>query len=386
MESGGLRPTPGRAGVGGELVAAGPARRRPACVSPPVCELAGVGHTGALCRQRLRDAGGAPRRPPGERHGGASSRGERAEPGHPPRCAVRRPARSPWPARWPCRHGRRRSTPATCWRLWSTGWPRRTPQWGGRSPGWRSGSTLPPEVAAGRLRAEGLDPDTHREWHGISAFVMPSVAWSLYAFLRTPDDYWATVCTAIAVGGDTDTMAAMAGAMAGARVGVAGLPPRRCRATHRPWRVEAPAELENARRETAPAPLVTRSVPPSLSLSPPAFRTTRRAATLLTRGRHAPRKDLPGRRRDRRQHPADPPQPAGAGTARPHRGQARGLQPVRFGEGPHRRRDDQRRCGEGAATSRDDHRRADLGKHRDRSGLRRGGARLSAASSRCPRR
>jgi ADP-ribosylglycohydrolase len=54
--------------------------------------------------------------------------------------------------------------------------------------------------------------------------VTPSVLWSLYAFLRSPDDYWETVCTAVAVGGDTDSMAAMAGAMSGARVGVAGLP------------------------------------------------------------------------------------------------------------------------------------------------------------------
>ena len=38
-----------------------------------------------------------------------------------------------------------------------------------------------------------------------------------------PDDYWATVCTAIGVGGDTDTMAAIAGAISGARLGPAAL-------------------------------------------------------------------------------------------------------------------------------------------------------------------
>ena len=48
--------------------------------------------------------------------------------------------------------------------------------------------------------------------------------WSLYAFLRSPDDYWETICTAIGVGGDTDTMAAIAGAISGARLGVAALP------------------------------------------------------------------------------------------------------------------------------------------------------------------
>ena len=83
---------------------------------------------------------------------------------------------------------------------------------------------LEPSAAAAHLRAEGLDPGHVSPWLGISAFVTPSVAWSLYAFLRTPDDYWATVCTAIAVGGDTDTMGAIAGALAGARLGPDALP------------------------------------------------------------------------------------------------------------------------------------------------------------------
>ena len=48
--------------------------------------------------------------------------------------------------------------------------------------------------------------------------------WSLYAFLRTPEDYWATICTAIAVGGDVDTTAAMAGAISGAYLGLEAVP------------------------------------------------------------------------------------------------------------------------------------------------------------------
>jgi ADP-ribosylglycohydrolase len=83
---------------------------------------------------------------------------------------------------------------------------------------------LPPAEAARHLHAERLDPTHTEEWRGISAFVTPSVVWSLYAFLRTPDDYWATVCTAIGVGGDTDTMAAIAGAISGARLGPPALP------------------------------------------------------------------------------------------------------------------------------------------------------------------
>ena len=80
---------------------------------------------------------------------------------------------------------------------------------------------LTPAEAARRLHASGLDRGaTPRPGSGSPAFVTPSVAWSLYAFLRSPDDYWETVCTAIAVGGDTDTMAAMAGAISGARLGL----------------------------------------------------------------------------------------------------------------------------------------------------------------------
>jgi ADP-ribosylglycohydrolase len=84
--------------------------------------------------------------------------------------------------------------------------------------------SLSPDAAARHVHESGLDPAHMDRWRGISAFVTPSVLWSLYAFLRSPDDYWETVCTAIAVGGDTDTMAAISGAISGARVGVDGLP------------------------------------------------------------------------------------------------------------------------------------------------------------------
>ena len=82
---------------------------------------------------------------------------------------------------------------------------------------------LDPAAAAQYVHQSGLDPG-HPQWRGISAFVIPSVCWSLYAFLRSPDDYWETICTAVGVGGDTDTMAAMAGAISGARVGLTSLP------------------------------------------------------------------------------------------------------------------------------------------------------------------
>jgi len=63
--------------------------------------------------------------------------------------------------------------------------------------------SLPPEEAVTVISKAGLDSDyvDDDEWKGISAFVISSVLWSLYSFLRTPDDYWETICTAIAVSG-----------------------------------------------------------------------------------------------------------------------------------------------------------------------------------------
>lgn len=83
---------------------------------------------------------------------------------------------------------------------------------------------LPPDAALERFRCARLDPTERGPWRGVSTHVVPSVAWSLYAALHSPDDYWTAVRTAIAPGGDTDTMAAMAGGIVGGRVGKAGLP------------------------------------------------------------------------------------------------------------------------------------------------------------------
>jgi len=82
-----------------------------------------------------------------------------------------------------------------------------------------------PAEAAREFRRRRLDPgETGREWRGISSHVTSSVCWALYCALRHPEDYLGAVTTAIWAGGDTDSMAAMAGAIVGARVGVAGLP------------------------------------------------------------------------------------------------------------------------------------------------------------------
>jgi ADP-ribosylglycohydrolase len=83
---------------------------------------------------------------------------------------------------------------------------------------------LAPELAASRIHGLGLAVGTRSFTDGFTPFVSTTVLWSLYAFLRSPDDYLDAVTTAIAGGGDTDTTAAMTGAMVGARLGHAALP------------------------------------------------------------------------------------------------------------------------------------------------------------------
>jgi len=83
---------------------------------------------------------------------------------------------------------------------------------------------LPPDRAVETIAAIGVEPSYTDGWQGISPFVTSSVLWSLYSVLRSPTDYWEVICTAIAVGGDVDTTAAMAGAVAGASVGLGEIP------------------------------------------------------------------------------------------------------------------------------------------------------------------
>ena len=58
--------------------------------------------------------------------------------------------------------------------------------------------------------------------HGIEAF--NSVPAAIYSFLRYPDSFEKTVTYAISLGGDTDTIGAMAGAMSGAYLGIEAIP------------------------------------------------------------------------------------------------------------------------------------------------------------------
>jgi ADP-ribosylglycohydrolase len=59
---------------------------------------------------------------------------------------------------------------------------------------------------------------------GITPFVVPTVLLALHNFLRYPEDYGKAVANSILVGGDTDTTAAITGALSGTYNGVAGIP------------------------------------------------------------------------------------------------------------------------------------------------------------------
>src|SRR5919106_1903765 len=59
--------------------------------------------------------------------------------------------------------------------------------------------------------------------NGIAAY--EAVPAALHAFLRHPNSFRAAVTYAISLGGDTDTIASMTGALAGAYLGEKGIPP-----------------------------------------------------------------------------------------------------------------------------------------------------------------
>lgn len=59
----------------------------------------------------------------------------------------------------------------------------------------------------------------------ITPFVIPTVLASLWALLRQPTSWPIAVAEAIGLGGDVDTLGAIVGALAGARLGVEAIPP-----------------------------------------------------------------------------------------------------------------------------------------------------------------
>ena len=60
---------------------------------------------------------------------------------------------------------------------------------------------------------------------GVTGYIAHTVPVAIYAFLKHPDDYRSAIESVIRLGGDTDTVAAITGALVGIRVGKAGIPP-----------------------------------------------------------------------------------------------------------------------------------------------------------------
>jgi len=97
---------------------------------------------------------------------------------------------------------------------------RKMPDWLNEDP-----ATVCKEITAWSAPPTGaLHPFSR--WDGISPFATPSVLYALFAYSRAPNDPEEVLHIAVAVGGDVDTVGAMAGAMVGAAVGLDGLTPR----------------------------------------------------------------------------------------------------------------------------------------------------------------
>ena len=77
-------------------------------------------------------------------------------------------------------------------------------------------------VASGGERAADLH---NLQQIGTSGHVAETVAAALYCFATHPNDFATAVFSAVNAGGDTDTIAAMTGALVGARIGARALPP-----------------------------------------------------------------------------------------------------------------------------------------------------------------
>jgi len=84
---------------------------------------------------------------------------------------------------------------------------------------WKAGDDE--EFAAAREYVLEGDDDS---WEGVSPYARSSTLWSLYCVMASPFDVWKAIELAVAVGGDSDTIAAMAGTIVGAHIGINRFP------------------------------------------------------------------------------------------------------------------------------------------------------------------
>ena len=81
---------------------------------------------------------------------------------------------------------------------------------------------------------DNLAPSDLAETLGVGVAAHEAVPMAIYCFLANANSFTATVEAGVYVGGDTDTIACMAGAIAGARHGAAAIPPDWLRAVREP--------------------------------------------------------------------------------------------------------------------------------------------------------
>ena len=96
---------------------------------------------------------------------------------------------------------------------------------------------------ARKLLIEGAPAEAAVYALGTSGYVVETVASAVFCFLKTPESFETTVVEAVMGGGDTDTTAAVAGAISGAWNGLWGIPRR--------WveQVEGSAEIRRVANE-----------------------------------------------------------------------------------------------------------------------------------------
>lgn len=90
---------------------------------------------------------------------------------------------------------------------------------GRKTAKWKAGDD--DEFAAAREYVLEGDDDS---WEGVSPYARTSTLWSLYCVMASPFDVWKAIELAVAVGGDSDTIAAMAATIVGAHVGINRFP------------------------------------------------------------------------------------------------------------------------------------------------------------------
>ena len=103
-------------------------------------------------------------------------------------------------------------------------------------------------VAFAPLLDASWSPTLHHVTNGSVWGCLAEAVWAL----RSTTSFEAAVVAAIGLGGDTDTVACVTGALAGARYGIQAIPSRWIPALN--WREMAPAEPVRSRATTARSP------------------------------------------------------------------------------------------------------------------------------------